>query len=353
MSDAITPLMAVDYTMTAGPLFLGMLFAGILFGILCVQIYFYYLNFPDDPRVLKMYVMTVFIAELLDQFMDILYGWRLFGSGWGNPQDLLGLHTVEAPLLPLTGIIASLAHAFYCWRIYKLSHNWILPSGIMLLSMLQMTTAFVYQAFLQASGGTLDAALRIAIRFGIVWLSGATAADIIITITIVILLSRARKRSAFRGTSFMIQSAILFAVETGSATSCCALAELTMFFALNAGSTNNNVHIIFFQMLSKLYSNSLVAALNSRALTSRKISQQQTFNSDTQFRSTFWSDHNTNHQSVAKEPAISAHPPQKIQITTQKLVIRDDLEMDNFRRDAENGKDENISKNRSFLQDAE
>jgi hypothetical protein len=50
-----------------GAMFIGTSIAGVLFGVSCVQAYFYAMNYKGDPLHMKVLVSAVFICDLLHQ----------------------------------------------------------------------------------------------------------------------------------------------------------------------------------------------------------------------------------------------------------------------------------------------
>jgi len=93
------------------------------------------------------------------------------------------------------------------------------------------------------------------------WLAGSAACDLLIAVSMVFLLSSARKRSFSERTERMITRLIRMTVETGVVTATAAILDLAFFL----GTPENNLHLLMALILSKLYTNTLYASLNSRA----------------------------------------------------------------------------------------
>ncbi|THH28270.1 hypothetical protein EUX98_g5918 [Antrodiella citrinella] len=92
----------------------------------------------------------------------------------------------------------------------------------------------------------------------IVWLACSAVADTAITIALVWHLRR--HRTGFSGTDDAVNRIIRLTVQTGLVTALCAIVDLVLFLASSSG-----FHLIFNLPLSKLYTNSLMSSLNSRA----------------------------------------------------------------------------------------
>jgi len=88
----------------------------------------------------------------------------------------------------------------------------------------------------------------------------SATADVIIAATLVIMLNRSR--TGFSKSDTMINKLILFVVNTGLLTSCCAIASLISLVA----SPRTLIYASFYFCIGRLYSNSLLATLNARRI---------------------------------------------------------------------------------------
>lgn len=71
-----------------------------------------------------------------------------------------------------------------------------------------------------------------------------------------------QSRTSMNGSENIINTIIVFTVNTGALTCSASTAHLVFFLA----SPNTGIHFTFHFMLAKLYTNSLYASLNSRAV---------------------------------------------------------------------------------------
>ncbi|KAJ7359958.1 hypothetical protein DFH08DRAFT_1039294 [Mycena albidolilacea] len=92
------------------------------------------------------------------------------------------------------------------------------------------------------------------------WLAGAMACDIIITITLVVQLA-IRRNEALVATKRIVHRTIRMAIETGAITSVAVTIEL----ALILNVTTTSWYFMVGMLITKIYSNSLLASLNSRS----------------------------------------------------------------------------------------
>jgi hypothetical protein len=139
--------------------------------------------------------------------------------------------------------------------------------------------------------------LRATTTISAIWLLGAAFCDIIIAISMVIILLRARNRSTVKATNTVIHRLIKLVVETGVITSWGAIMDATLFLAFK----NNNLHFLVFYSLAKLYSNTMLATLNARGIIKGKHDRQQDQDS------VFWRDRDTRRSIELNDRAGPTH----------------------------------------------
>lgn len=104
----------------------------------------YYLNFPKDAPWIKLYgrflralglflvdsrfvryptVVLIFLLELTFTILTTIAGWRMVGSGWGDPYHLYYMEKLQTGTPVMCALVTTLVHGFYCWRIYVLTGN--------------------------------------------------------------------------------------------------------------------------------------------------------------------------------------------------------------------------------------
>ncbi|KAJ6493052.1 hypothetical protein C8R45DRAFT_988788 [Mycena sanguinolenta] len=240
------------------PLFVGTVMNWALLGTLAVQVYIYYLAFPNDRRGTKIVVAFVGIAEILQTLADSRNTIRVFGAGWGNPQILneVGWAWFTVPILG--SIIASVGQLFFAWRIYIIAKSLYVPILIALLTVLQLGAGIW-------TGVDIIHAKEFS-QFRLLkppeaWLSATAATDLIIVAGMVFYLVKAQEPEFRRKMRATLCQIIRITVETGVLCALCAIADLSLFVAFDG----NNYHLGMCIWLSKVYSNSILVVLNSRA----------------------------------------------------------------------------------------
>ncbi|PPQ90247.1 hypothetical protein CVT25_013006 [Psilocybe cyanescens] len=184
-----------------GPLVIGYMLGSILVGVLAMQ---------QCTLTWTVIVGVLFGLEVIFTIFTLINAWAAFGTGWGDVESLKVQHWSLVPIAPLSGIKSA-----------------------------RRTDDFWKQ----------------------VWLAGDAVCDILIAISTVTILVRAIKSSHFRNTDTTLRRLIRLSVETGLITASGATVELILWQA----EKFLNYHYIFFLVLGKLYSNAMMAALNSRS----------------------------------------------------------------------------------------
>ncbi|THU75604.1 hypothetical protein K435DRAFT_974757 [Dendrothele bispora CBS 962.96] len=93
-----------------------------------------------------------------------------------------------------------------------------------------------------------------------VWLISSVICDVTIAITLMILLPRALRLLIKSRAKSVVLKIMRVVIETGLITAFSALLQLMFFFIFR----NTLFHTIFYYMLAKTYSNSMMAVLNAR-----------------------------------------------------------------------------------------
>ncbi|KAJ4489137.1 hypothetical protein C8R41DRAFT_836096 [Lentinula lateritia] len=242
---------------TMGAMLVGIIVSAVLYGISLVQTLFYFNRYRDDAWYLKSLVaITVLFDTVHLCFVSHTIYFYLVSRYYDNGQLDFMIWSVLAEAIP-TGFTGALVQTFYTVRVWRLSKkNHVLAVVIMLIVLAQTAcgTAWVIIS-LQLS--TFQQLLGISdLTISINALS--TAADVIIAASLCFLL--AQSRTGFKHSDTMINKLILFGVNTGLATSVCAIASLLSLIA----SPKTLLYAPFYFCIGRLYSNSLLATLNAR-----------------------------------------------------------------------------------------
>ncbi|KAK0463048.1 uncharacterized protein EV420DRAFT_1732172 [Desarmillaria tabescens] len=232
----------VNVPLLTGPLALAYMWEYGLYGVLLVQLYIYHITFRKDKIGFKIFVWSLFLLETVFTICTTIAAWHTFGTGWGDPDTLTTIDVSWAPLPALNGFIGAMVQSFYVYRIWTLTKSAWLALTIEAVALMQCTLAFYYGIALSVRGRRISESYALTPSVS-AWLSGSAACDILITASIVTIIKTK-------------------SIETGLLTSVVALCELILWLT----NRQYNFHFIGFLILGKLYSNTLLATLNSRAL---------------------------------------------------------------------------------------
>ncbi|KDR71248.1 hypothetical protein GALMADRAFT_143953 [Galerina marginata CBS 339.88] len=255
---APAPVTPADLGKIAGPLLIAYLLNWGLFGVLSMQVYLYHLAFPGDRAGFKVLVYGTYLWEAVQTFLLTTSAFMTFATGFTNPMALDTIGTIWFSVPIMVGFVAFVSQVFYAYRIIILSQNRYIVGIILLLSCLS------FSASIALGVETKNAVLfshylkkKNLITSGI-WEGGSAGCDVMIAASMTYLLKRHDTR--VKPTQVLLKRIIRLTIETGSLTA--AVAILSHILGLLPGK------LTYYQtsvaVLGKLYSNSMMASLNSR-----------------------------------------------------------------------------------------
>ncbi|KIK59813.1 hypothetical protein GYMLUDRAFT_261808 [Collybiopsis luxurians FD-317 M1] len=254
----------LDLGSTFGALEISTIISSILFGVVTTQTYAYHRSFPLDSFWTKIIVDTLWLVELGQTICTVhfLYYWSVIG--YGNPNYLrrapitLGLGVI------FYGICVALVQGYFTYRLWRLiTHS---PTPYRLIPI--MMVALISARFGVIIAGAVEAFRLPYYRpFVAKWRTLIIASQIIgactdlsIMLTLVVSL-RQRRVDAYHSTVAMVDKLILWAIETGALTSAIGITILICILTMR----DNFIWLSLLLLLPKIFSNTLLANLNSRA----------------------------------------------------------------------------------------
>ncbi|KAH8087803.1 hypothetical protein BXZ70DRAFT_1011519 [Cristinia sonorae] len=257
-ADDVHPV-GTALTLITGPMIMAHLVNWCLLGVLTVQVYAYHLAFPNDHYANRLVVTVAFFLELGQIFAATYDAFRVFGSGWGNYTELNSVGIFWVHLVLLTGMVTTLCQCFYAWRIYTLSRKYSVTIIIVVLSMLQLSLNIYEGVEVPHVGHISSIEHSVAFKTGLYWISSTVLCDLTITCSMFYFLQKAKKSNP-KPMKTMIRRLLVLTVETGLIITLFAVIELILFVT----KRNTLLYTAFLASTSKLYSNTLLAILNSR-----------------------------------------------------------------------------------------
>ncbi|KAF7367066.1 MFS domain-containing protein [Mycena sanguinolenta] len=145
---------------------------------------------------------------------------------------------------------------FYAWRISVIMRDYFIPALIGMASLTSLvgaiwTSIIVHQVKIYVNKPKVNTT-------AFIWSCCASAADLIITVSL--FWSLTRKRTGIKRTDDLLNTIARHAIQTGLSTVTFAALDVSLFVAF----PDNTISFFFDFGLPKLYSNSLVSSLNAR-----------------------------------------------------------------------------------------
>ncbi|SJL06786.1 uncharacterized protein ARMOST_10128 [Armillaria ostoyae] len=248
-----------DLYKVTGPLLISRFLGLILYGILCDQVYIYYISFPKDNLPYKTVVYVLWLTETVQTVSIVIDTFDTFCYNFGNVSALDDIHLIWFTVPILSGFVACISQLFYAWRMYKFSKKarWL----CIILSVIAFTqfAAAIYCGIqIRNSGHYSNLRKNSKVRVtAIIWLGGSVLCDTAIALCMTYVLCRAQ--TGLKSTRILLSRLIRLTIETGTATAAIAAVHLALFL-----SYNNNYPTVPANCLIKMYANTVLAVCNSR-----------------------------------------------------------------------------------------
>ncbi|KAH7924785.1 hypothetical protein BV22DRAFT_1066150 [Leucogyrophana mollusca] len=245
---------------TYGAILLGTCFASgqVLSGIVFVQCVLYFKLYPSDYTHVKLMVVLVWLLDFLHTALIVAAVWQSLIGNFNKPQNMDIIPESLGLSVAVTAALTFLVHCFFADRIRKLTKKWYLAVPIVFLAFLRLLSACVstaeiirlkhYSEFIKPFPSwvfTLGVTLSASVEF-------------IITCIMVVFLGKSR--TGFENMNHIINSLILYTLETGGIT--CAVTIVSLICWM--GMRHNLIFLGLHFAIAKLYANSLLATLNTR-----------------------------------------------------------------------------------------
>ncbi|KAF8187806.1 hypothetical protein BJ912DRAFT_420111 [Pholiota molesta] len=230
-----------------------------LFGVLSVQVFLFSQAFPNDRPIFKAMVYGTYLVETAQTIALTVSTWATFVKG-----GVSTFTAISVSVSLLEAVTAMVVQTFYAYRIMIISENKIIPSFIMLMSL----TSFIAQVVVSVIIGQADNfeiiqlhTLKTSDFIGI-WIGTGCACDIAIAACMCFYLNRRIRDGIFPKTQALVTRVMRMTIETGALTASVSIVLLALFYApALKGLIYYSVPI---STLAKLYSNTMLALLNSR-----------------------------------------------------------------------------------------
>ncbi|KAF8974326.1 hypothetical protein BDZ97DRAFT_12638 [Flammula alnicola] len=238
MAELAVP-MHVDNTM--GAAYIGVVAAGILYGVSFVQAWYYFIKYQQDVWYIKALVGAIWVFETIHQALISHTVYHYIITNYNNPRTLNDI--VWSILLEVlfNGLIGLLVQGFLTLRVWRLSGNNVpltVVLGCLVLACFSCSVAFTAQSMQLQTWVQLEQLKGLSMAVNLL---GAVT-DILIAAALFVFLHRSR--TGFKKSDTMISRLIAFTVSTG----------------------HTLIYVAFYFCLGRLYSNSVLATLNARQI---------------------------------------------------------------------------------------
>ncbi|KAI0335801.1 hypothetical protein GY45DRAFT_703731 [Cubamyces sp. BRFM 1775] len=290
---------------TFGAAFAGFAASSICLGVLSTQAYTYFKRYPLDKLFYKYLVVGLWLIEVADQVLIAHAVYTYLVSNWGIVTILIAPPVwsliLQITFGVITGTIVKLNFALRVWRCSK-QNVWV-TGLIFLLTFAELAIACVYtvKAFqLTSLANIADMKAVGSLSLGI-----GMATDVVIAAALCFFLRNLR--TGHRKDDSVVNSLIIYAISTGGLTSVISLTTLILYNFM----PDNFIFMAFYFVLSKIYANSFLAALNTR-----RVSRGRGTDAETNTMPTFLMVGKVTQRTVHLDPenqATSSSSPTKIE----------------------------------------
>jgi len=249
----------MDMNGTLGAAFIGNIVGAILFGITTLQAFIYFKTSPEDRWSFKLLIGFLWLLGAIQiAFMtEGVYCYVVLN--FNNPTVIQNIPWAILSQVIITCLSDTIVRGIFARRIWLLSGR-----NKSLLFCIMFTTLVVF-----VSGNALAIRGIINVSYAqlildswllYIALGSVVLADILIATSICVLLYHSR--SGFKSSDSLVNTLMLYSINTGMLTSFCAMACCITF----AIWPRTFVFMGIYFVLSKLYINTILAVLNTRSL---------------------------------------------------------------------------------------
>ncbi|TBU59059.1 hypothetical protein BD310DRAFT_818248 [Dichomitus squalens] len=252
---------AVELGSTYGVYLISVIVTGVLFGATCLQTLYYYEQFPQDPRVLKLTVSGA--LDCLTLVLDSHACYYYLISNFNNVSALRQeVWSAQAELL-VTYTVVFIVQIFFILRMYHLRpHLWYIPlffGVVAVVSWAHVPYEVTWQLSLHDTSWLDTAGPEVVHPLIANWITG-NIVDIGITITWCVYLWGEKIPGGRPKTNVMLNRIIIFMVNRGAI----AAWVQVLTFLTKILFPRTFVWLAFHNVLSKIYNISMLATLNAR-----------------------------------------------------------------------------------------
>lgn len=285
-----------------GAMLIGVIVSAVLHGVCLLQAFLYFTKYKRDSLFVKTLVGTTVLFDALHLAFISHTIYHYVISNFHSPQKLEFLTWSVIMEALFTGVNGAIVQTFYTYRVWCLSKKSFFLTVFILLLILATVGSGTAWVILSMQLQTYRQLLHIS-PLTITINALSTTVDVIIATTLCVLLNRAR--TGFKRSDTVITQLMIFVVNTGVLTTCCAVASLISLIA----SPHSLIYASFYFCIGRFYTNSFLATLNARESIKNNVND-------------------TNHMMMSIPSGVLSHGGTLSESKQQSITIRIDTTSD-------------------------
>ncbi|KIK59014.1 hypothetical protein GYMLUDRAFT_245465 [Collybiopsis luxurians FD-317 M1] len=256
------------YDATLGAILIGVLISGVLFGSFTWQVYTYHKSFPEESNWIRFGLVDgMWFLELAHTVctFHLMYFYAVTHYGELEVLEFESTSPYSWPAAVLFhSMVAVLAQSYFTYRIARFGtyHPYIIPTICSILMFCELSGDTAIAAYVVKEN--LQSFLNVHEWLMISVLAIRTTASVIISVTLVSYLVRAKKNNAYKNTTAVIDKLILWSIETGAVMSMHGIVLLIFLFWNRFNCAQADTWLALYLILPKVFSNTMLANMNSR-----------------------------------------------------------------------------------------
>ncbi|KAF9467588.1 hypothetical protein BDZ94DRAFT_1248484 [Collybia nuda] len=249
----------IDIVTVAGPLLLSYLANSGLQGVLCVQVYTYYIAFPNDRTILKIIVYATLLFETLQTLILTRDAFDTFVTHLGDIDAIDNVRLTWLAVPVSGGLVAFIGHMFFAYRLRVLSHSWIPSILVVFTAVCAVVSALALGVAATMANKLRNLTHNPAFVFISLWNGSSLVCDVLVAGFMTYYLARQRAITNSR-VHRQITRLIRATVETGIISATITVVSLILYTKFR----NNVYYPVTSVISSKSYSNTILVILNNR-----------------------------------------------------------------------------------------
>ncbi|KZT68422.1 hypothetical protein DAEQUDRAFT_334507 [Daedalea quercina L-15889] len=255
--------MGTDIGPTIGSVFLGSLFASLLYGISCAQILYYSTHYPYDRSSLKLLVSVLWILETVLSCTDVYISWLFLVHDHSNYSLLSDVPSAWIVNNTVASLNVAMVQTFYVHSVWQLQAGSPYRALVMTFSESLVLTTFASNlatTIISSSGQSITGAVEVSAVPGLIKNVSAIIADVCICTALIYTLHR--RKTGIRQTDGIVQTLVVYIINRALLTLILQIVLLAAFIISAVRSTM--FWAIFNSPTCKIYFVCMMAVLNAR-----------------------------------------------------------------------------------------